>query len=135
MKLRLFSTFKSSILPLNTVKNNKLKIYSSIKNGPSDFRLTNGTKVSGRIAIIGGNYYILNEKVSPIDSLKCLLRILRPIPEIVVIGQRIKDPKDNLFIELKEEFGCSVEVSERLIAANTFNTLIDDDRSVIGIFL
>jgi len=134
MKLRLFSTMKSSILPLNTAQN-KLKIYSSIGGGNS-FRLTNGVKVSEGTAIIGGNYYKINAILPAKESMKLLLKIIRPLPEIVVIGigQKKKAEWGN-WNDLKEEFGCSVEVSESVTAATTFNTLIDDDRSVIGIFL
>jgi len=125
---------KSSILPLNTAQN-KLKIYSSIGGGNS-FRLTNGVKVSEGTAIIGGNYYKINAILPAKESMKLLLKIIRPLPEIVVIGigQKKKAEWGN-WNDLKEEFGCSVEVSESVTAATTFNTLIDDDRSVIGIFL
>lgn len=137
MKLRLFSTLKSAaILPLNASKN-KLKIYSSLGGGSNGFRLTNGTKVSEAIVIIGANYYKLltESEASAKEALKLLLKTIRPVPEIVVIGQSQKKNPEN-WDDLKEEFGCSLEVSESsLTAASTFNTLIDDDRGVIGLFL
>lgn len=136
MKSRLFSTLKSAaILPLNASKN-KLKIYSSLGGGSNGFRLTNGTKVSEAIVIIGANYYKLltESEASAKKAVKLLLKTIRPVPEIVVIGQSQKNPEN--WDDLKEEFGCSVEVSESsLTAASTFNTLVDDDRGVIGIFL
>ena len=136
---RLFSTLKSSILPLNTPRS-KLKIYSSLGGGNS-FRLTNGTKVSAGTVIIGANHYRLckeegkieTTKVSVKDAMRVLLKTIRPVPEILVIGQANGGPLEN-WEDVKEEFGCSVEVSESLTAATTFNTLIDDDRSVIGVF-
>lgn len=132
MRLRLFSTLKSAVLPLNSSKN-KLKIYSSLGGGNNPgFRLTNGVKVCESIVIIGANYYKINKsETPPKEAVKLLLRTIRPVPEIVVIGQKNPEKWD----DLKAEFGCSVEVSESLTAASTFNTLIDDDRGVIGIFL
>lgn len=131
-RLRLFSTLKSAVLPLNTSKN-KLKIYSSLGLGKG-FRLTNGAKVSEAIAIIGGNYYKFNESDgSAKEAVKLLLKTIRPVPEIVVIG--LGQNKLEKWDDLKEEFGCSAEVLESLTAASTFNTLIDDDRIVIGVFL
>ena len=126
--MRLFSTFKSSILPLN---GSRLKIYSSIGSG---FRLTNGVKVSNGTVIIGSNHYQINNDKIVKDSLKTLLKSLRPIPEILVIGKAVESAHEN-WEELKEEFGCSIEVLESLTAATTFNTLVDDDRSVIGVFI
>ena len=110
-----------------------MKIYSSLGEGLG-FRLTNGGKVSEGTAIVGENYYKLKEPAGSKEAMRILLKTIRPITEIVVIGQRKSATVEN-WNDLKEEFGCSVEVCESVTAASTFNTLVDDDRCVIGLFL
>lgn len=128
----MFSTINSAALPLNTM--GKLKIYSALAKG---FRLTNGVKYeTGGLAIIGGNHFnwIVEREIE--ESIRSVLRVLRPIPEIVVIGGIKKDISDISGISgISSEFGCAIEASEnKMTAAETFNTLIDDDRKVIGFF-
>lgn len=77
------------------------------------------------MAVIGGSHFIWN---SAIESISLLLRSLRPVPEFVVIGGEVKVNVKGV----EEEFGCSLQVFEdKMKAASTFNTLIDDDRRVI----
>lgn len=126
---RLFSSINSASLPLNTT--GKLKIYSALPNG---FRLTNGFKHErGGLAIIGANHFNWNfDGNCWEESIKTVLRVLRPVPEIVVLGGgTFKKEK----MSISEEFGCAVEAAEnKMTAAETFNTLIDDNRQVIGFF-
>ncbi|NDD92015.1 hypothetical protein EBZ37_08025, partial [bacterium] len=67
-------------------------------------------------------------------GIRAVLRLLRPVPEILVVASaKFKD--EAVKIELKKDFGCSVEAFEdRLGAATTFNALIDDNRLTIGFF-
>lgn len=107
----------------------RLKIYSFLPSG--GFRLTNGQKTGPResISIIGGNCYRMSGGV---EGVEVLLRVLRPLPEIVVIGG---GKVDDSVKGLEREFGCAVEISNLTTAATTFNTLIDDNRRVIGVFI
>jgi hypothetical protein len=124
IKSRMFSSINSAALPLNST--GKLKIYSALSNG---FRLTNGIKhEQAGLAIIGSNHFNWNSECE--ESIKTVLRVLRPLPEIVVLGGF----KTGNF-SISEEFGCAVEAAEnKMTAAETFNTLIDDNRRVIGFF-
>lgn len=123
---RLFSSINSAALPLNSRGN--LKIYSSLPNGVG-FRLTNGVKCEqGGLAIIGGQHYNWNTQ-NATESIKAVLAVLRPLPEIVVLGGVGKAQLP----EISEEFGCAIEATEnKMTAAETFNTLIDDNRRTIG---
>ena len=106
-----------------------LKIYSLIPGGP--FRLTKGyrEKRTG-LAIIADRHYRLDG--DHFEALRALLRVLRPLPEIVVIGNDKRHPRQ--WDRIKDEFGCAVEVSEnKTTSATTFNALIDDGRRVIFI--
>lgn len=136
MRLRPFSTFNSSILPLNSsLQSGKLKIYSCLPNN-SGFRLSNGVKHTGSLALIGGVRLNWNSS-DPTASIKLLLQSLRPIPEFLVIGGpfknlNLKNSKESIFKGFEDEFGCNLQVFEdKMKAASTFNTLIDDDRSAI----
>lgn len=129
IKIRVFSSLNSASLPLNS--KGKLKIYSALSNG---FRLTNGFKQErGGLAIIGPNHFNWNfEADNWEESIKTVLRVLRPVPEIVVLGGETFKMKK---ITISEEFGSAVEaVENKMTAAEIFNTLIDDNRLVIGFF-
>lgn len=83
--IRKFSSLKSSSLPLDNAS--KLKIYS-YKFGRG-FRLTSGAWQEGcGLALIGANHFKWKAegKENVIGSIEALLRVLRPIPEILVIG-------------------------------------------------
>lgn len=128
IKIRLFSSISSAALPLNTA--GKLKIYSSLAKG---FRLTNGIKQEkGGLVIIGSYHFNWKYNVEEFEeSIKTVLRVLRPVPEIVVLGGF----KNERSLSISEEFGCAVESADnKMTAAETFNTLIDDNRKVIGFF-
>ena len=126
-KIRLFSSINSAALPLNTA--GKLKIYSSLAKG---FRLTNGIKQEqGGLVIIGSHHFNWKCTEEFEESIKTVLRVLRPVPEIVVLGGF----KNERSLSISEEFGCAVESADnKMTAAETFNTLIDDNRKVIGFF-
>jgi hypothetical protein len=147
--IRKFSSLKSSSLPLDNAS--KLKIYS-YKFGRG-FRLTSGAWQEGcGLALIGANHFKWKAegKENVIGSIEALLRVLRPIPEILVIGlnPNVNNNGSGIvsssgsaintsntttnsinsntttkidFTLLKKEFGCNFEVSDPV---NEFNTLI-----------
>ena len=134
MKLiRLFGTLKSSALPLEST-GQKLKIFSLTRDGR--FRLTNGAKSEhGGIAIIGANHVTWHKDHRTPKSIESILKVLRPLPEIVVLGGIEETELEDWAAKIKANFGCSVETSrDEMTAGTMFNTLIDDDRCVIGFF-
>ena len=131
----MFASINSAALPLNS--KGKLKIYSVLSSNGDGFRLTNGIKhEGGGLAIIGGNAFNMKPGTDLNKAIKAVLRVLRPMPEIVVIGgggsgSGSVERSD----EISREFGCAVEATKnKMTAAEMFNTLIDDDRRVIAFF-
>lgn len=110
---RLFSTATSSTSSSGI--GNNLKIFSLIpkhEKVPSGaFRLSDGTVHRGSLAIIGANRYNWDPKEAKNieKSVSVLLEVIRPIPDIVIIGIEKMEPKT--VVDLSR-YGCSVEISD-----------------------
>ena len=129
----MFASINSAALPLNS--KGKLKIYSVLSSNGDGFRLTNGIKhEEGGLAIIGGSAFNMKPGTDLNKAIKAVLRVLRPMPEIVVVGGGGSGGVERSD-EISREFGCAVEATKnKMTAAEMFNTLIDDDRRVIAFF-
>ena len=135
-----------------SIHSNNLKIYSFLpKNG--GFRLSNGVikdfnskndetnhksnhnnniNSQSGLVIIGSNHFDWDGSV---EGIRAVLKLLRPIPEILVVSAAEVMKDESVKSGIKTDFGCSVEVFEdKIAAASTFNALIDDNRLTIGFF-
>ena len=100
-------------LPLETPAKFQLKIFSLRDGG---CRLSDGKVHEGNMVIVGGcrlNWNLNSEgRETAIDeSIKALLKVLRPVPDIVIVGV---DKGYALKLNLSD-YGCSVEVSDPVI--------------------
>ena len=101
-----------SSLPLETPAKVQLKIFSLRDGG---CRLSDGTVHEGNMVIVGGcrlNWNLSDDGME--ESIKTMLEVLRPVPDIVIVGADKGNGNGTLKLDLSD-YGCSVEVSDPVI--------------------